>query len=259
MNTFKPTRNLSSLICLLLLFFSTTIIAQPKKQKFPGGVNPATLKVNTTEEPDVNQPGIIDLFNGKDLTGWTIKGGTMHFKVENGEIVGTCVPEVRLNSFLCTEENYTDFIFTAEYKWDVNSNSGVMFRADTRPLEDGERMVVKDRTLLQVFGYQCEVETSDRGWTGGIYGEAMGGWKYPLSKEKEHETARAAVKAHDQWNRLTIYAKGNSLKTWINGVPCANLVNNERSAGYFGLQVHQGKKGQIRWKNIRLKDLSQDK
>ena len=69
-------------------------------------VNPATLQMNRTEEPDVNQTGMIDLFNGKDLTGWVIKGGTMHFKVENGEIVGTCDPDVRLNSFLCTKENY---------------------------------------------------------------------------------------------------------------------------------------------------------
>ncbi len=180
----------------------------------------------------------------------------MPFKVVDGEIVGTCDPDIRLNSFLCTNKNYTDFIFTAEYKWDVLSNSGVMFRADSRPLEDGERMVVKDRSLLQVYGYQCEVETSGRQWTGGVYGEAMGGWKYPLAKEKEHETARAAVTNHQAWNRVTIYAKGDQIMTWINGIPCANLTNSERSIGFFGLQVHQGQKGQIRWRNIRLKDLS---
>ena len=132
-----------------------------------------------------------------------------------------------------------------------------MFRADSRSLEEGERPVVPDRSLLQVFGYQREVETSELQWTGGIYGEAMGGWKYPLSKEEEHAKARAAVQDHKVWNRITIYAKGDYLLTWINGVPCANLTNQERSKGFFGLQVHQGKKGQIRWRNIRVKVLSE--
>lgn len=252
---------LGSLFFLSAIFCSVGILAQPSTKKvsqvkFPGGVNPESLQVNITPEPDLNQADMLNLFNGKDLSGWIVKGGTMPFSVVDGVIVGTCDPEERLNSFLCTEKNYTDFIFTAEYKWDVLSNSGVMFRADTRPLEDGERMVVKDRSLLQVYGYQCEVETSDRCWTGGIYAEAMSGWKYPLSKEEEHVSARAAVKTHKEWNRLTIYAKGDHLMTWINGVPCANLKNKERSEGYFGLQVHQGQKGQIRWRNIGLKDLT---
>lgn len=45
--------------------------------------------------------------------------------------------------------------------------------------------------------------------------------------------------------------------TWVNGVPCANLTNQEHSNGFIGLQVHQGKKGQIRWRNLRLKVLTQ--
>lgn len=244
MRTFKSILTAVSLLCFVAVLSTAARTIEPK-----------TLKLNTTPEPDLSQSGMMDLFNGKDLSGWTVKGGAMPFKVVDGVIVGTCDPEVRLNSFLVTEASYTDFIFTAEYKWDVNSNSGVMFRADTRALEEGERTVVTDRSLLQVFGYQCEVETSDRSWTGGIYGEAMGGWKYPLSKETEHVKARAAVQDHKVWNRVTIYAKGDHLMTWVNGVPCANLTNSERSSGFFGLQVHQGRIGQIQWRNIRLKEL----
>ncbi len=256
MKPFKSIRTGFSLLCLLAVLSSSAQAIEPNTQNPKNkSAESKKLDLNTNPEPDLNQAGMINLFNGKDLTGWTVKGGNMPFKVVDGVIVGTCDPEVRLNSFLVTEASYTDFIFTAEYKWDELSNSGVMFRADSRALEEGERPVVTDRSLLQVFGYQCEVETSDRCWTGGIYGEAMGGWKYPLSMEKEHVQARAAVKDHKVWNRVTIYAKGDQLMTWINGVPCANLTNNERSSGFIGLQVHQGQKGQIQWRNIRLKEL----
>lgn len=229
---------------------------QSTKPKCPSGVDPESIQINTSPEPKLKQTGMLDLFNGKDLTGWTVKGGNMPFTVKNGELIGTCDPNVRLNSFLVTNDSFSDFIFTAEYKWDELSNSGVMFRAGVRPLQDGERMMVEDRSLLQVFGYQCEIETSERRWTGGIYGEAMGGWKNPLSKEKEQAAARAAVKQHKEWNRVTIYAKADHIMTWINGVPCANLIDKDQTSGFIGLQVHQGKKGQIRWRNLKIKDLS---
>lgn len=254
-HTMKFTKH-ALLSCVLLVGLSSASIAKPKKAAAPRGIDPASLKLNTQAEPDLKQDGFVELFNGKDLSGWVVKGGIMPFVVRDGEIIGTCDPEMRLNSFLSTEKSYSDFIFTTAFKWDELSNSGVMFRADTRPLDDKEMPALKDRSLQRVLGYQCEIDTSPRAWTGGIYGEAMGAWKYPLSKEEEHADARAAVKNPKGWNRLTIYAKGDKMMTWINGVPCANLSGDERESGFIGLQIHQGKKGQIRWKNIRIKDLS---
>jgi len=126
-------------------------------------VDPQSLELNATPEPDLTQVGMVDLFNGKNLTSWSVKGGLMPFTVEEGEIVGTCDPKVRLNSFLATDQNYSDFLFTVEYQWDVNSNSSVMFRAVTRPLDEKKHKKTKDPTLQRVFGYQCDVKTSDRG------------------------------------------------------------------------------------------------
>ncbi len=247
-------------ISALLLAGTALHAAEPKKPKKapkkPKEVDASSLKLNTTPEPDLKQEGLIAIFNGKDLTGWTVKGGVMPFEVKSGVIVGTCDPEVKLNSFLSTDKSYSDFLLTLEFKWDVTSNSGVMFRAATQPLKEGDRPQIKDRSLEQVFGYQCEIDSSDRAWTGGIYGEAMGGWKYPLSKETEHAEARAAVKDPKAWNRMTILAEGERMMTWINGVPCADLTGDERTEGFISLQVHQGKSGQIEFRDIRLKDLS---
>lgn len=251
--THQIARFIIAMIIVLTLGTSSAFSAS-KQAKGPRGIDPATLKLNTESEPA--RTGMVDLFNGKDLSGWSVKGGPMPWTARDGIIIGKCDPEIRLNSFLATDKNYRDFIFTAEYRWEVASNSGIMFRADTRPLDDREKAKVKDHSLLRVFGYQCEVESSDRRWTGGIYGEAMGGWKYPLSKQKEHAKARGAVKELTGWNRVTIRAQGKSILTWINGVPCANLTSDERTDGFIALQVHQGRKGEIHWRNLRLKDLA---
>ncbi|MEL6107454.1 MAG: family 16 glycoside hydrolase, partial [Planctomycetota bacterium] len=57
------------------------------------------------------------------------------------------------------------------------------------------------------------------------------------------------------WNRLTISTKGNVVKTWVNGVPAAHWVDDgSYPKGFFGLQVHKGSKGKVRFRNLILKD-----
>ena len=65
-----------------------------------------------------------DLFNGKDLSGWTQRGGTAKYTIEDNVIVGTCVLDTP-NSFLCTDKTYDDFIFEYDFKVDPRLNSGV--------------------------------------------------------------------------------------------------------------------------------------
>lgn len=225
--------------------FAATPTAE-EKAAWPKGINPATLLVNTDSEPEITSSDFTSLYNGKDLTGWSVKGGKMLFEAQGDEIVGTNVLD-EPNGFLCTDKIYTDFIFTAEFKWEVLGNSGFMFRADTRPAPDS--------TDEHVFGYQSEMDDQERRWTGGIYGEKMNGWIYPLSKIEGHQAARAAIQDHRTWNRVTILAQGEVIKTWINGIPCAHSIDNLRSEGFFGLQIHSGPKGTVHWRNIKVKEL----
>jgi len=96
-----------------------------------------------------------NLFNGKDLKGWTQRGGKAIYKVENGEIVGTTVKETP-NSFLCTEKDYGDFILELDLKLDNEMNGGVQFRSLSKAdYKDG-----------RVHGYQMEVDPSARAWSG---------------------------------------------------------------------------------------------
>src|SRR6185369_8623222 len=73
----------------------------------------------------------IDLFNGKDLSGWAQKTGSAKYFVEDGCIVGeTVVPGNSTNSFLCTTENYDNFVLELDFKVDPRMNSGVQFRSE---------------------------------------------------------------------------------------------------------------------------------
>jgi len=178
------------------------------------------------------------LLNGKDLTGWTTVGGGATYSVEDGEIVGTRGPGP--NTFLRTNEVYGDFVLELEFKWDKAINSGVQFRSRQRE-GDG-----------RVTGYQCELDHSDRRWTGGIYDEAGRGWLAPLDDDP---VAMAAVPDLYAWSSLRIEAMGDRLRTWVNGVPCADLVDGQDAEGFIALQVHGSKDpGQVRWRNIRLTD-----
>ncbi|MEO1983720.1 MAG: DUF1080 domain-containing protein [Fuerstiella sp.] len=207
---------------------------------------PEEMLLNTDAEPDLSDR-FTSLYNGKDLSGWTPKGGTCSFEAKGDLLVGTCVPG-SASTYLCTEKvNFTDFIFTCDMIWEVDGNSGVMFRAQTKPGKNAET----------VFGPQAEMEgiTGDRFWSGGIYGQSCGGYFYPLWL-KEHKDARAALDRAG-WNRLTIMAKGNVVKTWINGVPAAHWVDDGTyPKGFFGLQIHKGTKGTVHWRNIRVKELT---
>jgi hypothetical protein len=68
--------------------------------------------------------------------------------------------------------------------------------------------------------------------------------------------AQQAFKQND-WNHYRIEAIGDTLKTWINDVPAAYLIDDKTSSGFIGLQVHSIGKDQkegteIQWKNIRI-------
>jgi hypothetical protein len=166
--------------------------------------------------------------------------------VKEGIIIGTCVPDSP-STYLSTERaDYRDFIFSCEMKWEVDTNSGVMLRAQVKAEKDAE----------VVFGPQAEMEgiDKDRGWSGGIYGQSCGGYFYPVWLT-EHKEARDALDPNG-WNRLTIHAQGNVIKTWVNGVPIAHWVDNgSYPQGFFGLQIHKGKQGKVLWKNIQVKVL----
>ncbi len=160
--------------------------------------------------------------------------------------------------FLVTEEFYGDFEFEGEIKLpEGQANSGFMFRCH----------VEKNR----VFGYQAEVDGSDRRWSGGLYDEGRRQWIWPpksgrtkdeaiLAREAEGQAhfAKAEVRgALDRtgWNRYRIVCRGDHLQIWVNGVQTTDLHDDVDAEGPLGIQ-HHGEKGQVyQFRNLRVRPL----
>lgn len=193
----------------------------------------------------------IELFNGKDLSGWTQRNGTATYDVKDGTLVGTTA-DGSPNSFLCSDKQYGDFELTFEVKVGDRLNSGVQIRSQSKGGKPKGR----------VNGPQVEIEASGKhgAEAGYIYGEACGGWMTPKAELKKHKH----FKDHE-WNLYRIVAKGPRIQVWINGEPISDLTDEEKfkshPRGFIGLQVHSIGRGQgpwtVAWKNIKLKELAE--
>ena len=192
------------------------------------------------------EDGWCSLFDGKTLDGWVQHNGTATYQVEEGTVLGK-TSEGSPNSFLCTKKDYSDFELKFEVKVDDRLNSGVQIRSVSK----------KEIKKGRVHGPQVEIATN--GTAGFVYGEGLGtGW---LSEDRSDPKAQAAFKK-GQWNAYVVKAVGKSIKTWVNDVPVADLVDEKSGMmkGFIGLQVHGIKRGtgpyEVRWRNIQIKDLS---
>jgi len=214
------------------------------------------------------EKGFVTLFNGKNFTGWTQKGGKAKYAVIDDEIVGTAVSGTP-NSFMCTKKLYGDFILEYEYKCDNRLNSGVQIRSNayakevTKTLENGK---TRKFPAGRVHGYQVEIDPNkpERMWSAGVYDEGRRGWLFPGLRGGDGSTfTKVGKKTYkpNEWNKVRVECRGNSIKTWLNGVARADFKDELTAKGFIGLQVHGiGKKkelagAQVRWRNLRIKEL----
>lgn len=177
----------------------------------------------------------------ESLDGWSIKGGEANYEVRDGAIVGSTVRNTP-NTFLTTNKMFSDFILELDFKVDPSMNSGIQIRSNNHDLYREGR----------VHGYQVEIDPSERAWSGGIFDEARRGWLFPVTDS----LAQQAFK-QNEWNTYRIEAIGDTIKTWVNDVPAAHLIDDKTDNGFIALQVHSINKDaeegtEIMWKNIKI-------
>jgi len=182
------------------------------------------------------------MFEGESFDGWTKLNGDAEYEIDGNVITGIARMNTP-NTFLATDQTYSDFILEFDVKVDPRLNSGVQIRSESKD----------DYRNGRVHGYQVEIDPSQRAWSGGIYDEARRGWLYPLSKNK----ACSDAFQNGVWNSYRVEAVGNEIKTWINGVQCSNLYDNMTSEGFIALQVHsiqnQEQEGaKVQWRDVKI-------
>ena len=198
-------------------------------------------------EARTDADGFTVLFDGETLDGWTQKNGFATYLVEEVDgapaIVGRTA-KGSPNSFLTTDGTYGDFILEFEVKLPTkNLNSGVQVRSQQKDGKPDGR----------VFGPQVEIESSP-GDAGYIYGEAFGGWLDPQDQHPKQDLFQ-----NGQWNTFRVEARGDNIKTFVNGEPVSDLKNKKvDQEGFVGLQVHSYRgpeTGVVMWRNLRIKEL----
>lgn len=184
-----------------------------------------------------------ELFNGKNLRGWKILNGNAEIRVDNNQIIGKSVDNTP-NTFLCSEQHFRNFILEFDVMIENDINSGVQIRSNSN---DEYRNGV-------VYGYQIEIDPTERAYSGGIFDEQRRGWLYTL---EENKTGQDAFRKNE-WNNFHVEAVEDTIRTWVNGVHCAYFIDSLSESGFIGLQVHGvggiTKPGKyVKFKNVRIK------
>ena len=177
------------------------------------------------------------LFNGKDLTGW-VEVGKEKWMVENGTIHGMAVSKDY--GYLKTAKNYIDFHLTLKFKCEGDGNSGVFFHSEFKP-----------GTADVTQGLQFEIDCTIGEHTGGLYGDGRGWLVWPAP---ENET----VVRQDDWNEYLLKVEGNRYISRLNGVLMVDFTDPKPKSldGGISLQLHSGGSGNMRFKDILIRDLT---
>lgn len=173
----------------------------------------------------------VSLFNGKDLTGWTVHG-TEKWYVDHGQLVCESGPDKEYG-YLSTNEKYKNFEFSVQFKQEANGNSGVFFRSSIEG--------------TKISGWQVEVAPSGQ-HTGGIYESYGREWLVQPKPEDEKYLKEG------EWNTLKIRVVNDEVTTWLNGHQMVHLKDEKigQGEGFIALQIHSGGGIKVRWKKFRM-------
>jgi len=173
------------------------------------------------------------LFNGEDLSGWTIHGSEKWY-VENGLL--TCENDKDENfGYLATNKKYQNFELNLEFKPNIKSNGGVFIHSKL----DGTK----------ISGLQVEIGIPGH-HTAGIHSYDKG-WLIkpdPINDE---------VLKMGKWNHMKIKVKDSKMIVWLNGTKMVSLVDSKikNEEGNIALQIHKGTINKLQWRNIKILEL----
>ncbi len=156
----------------------------------------------------------VPLFNGKDLSGWHPEGKAV-WKVEDGCIVGVQGPNGAAGD-LFTDKDYADYEVRVTYKIQWPANSGIWFR-----YQSPEKSYQAD--ILEYKNPEC--------YSGTIY--CPGKMFLSMNTDK-------SLEKKDDWNSMTILAKGDHLVVTLNGKQVGDVHENSFATGKIGFQIHPG-------------------
>ncbi|HZU24152.1 MAG TPA: DUF1080 domain-containing protein [Bryobacteraceae bacterium] len=186
-----------------------------------------------------------ELLNGRDLTGWEVKGLGVWSVIDGGVLVGQCDPDKPClpQSWLYTEREFDgDYDVSLEYWLRLGGNSGVSI-GDTLRAKNAVDPKIGWPTPAR-SAYEVNIDNGsevDYDITGSIYKFAK---------------ARAGVRNRTGWNTLLIEVRKDLIRVSLNGVVVAQHpgVPERPKHGPIGLQLHSPT-DVVMFRNIRVRSL----
>ena len=174
------------------------------------------------------------IFNGKDLSGWTIYGTELWY-VEDGVLVCESGPDKEYG-YLGTDKEYKDFDLTLEFKQGADGNSGVFFRSSIEG--------------TKIAGWQAEVAPPGSN-TGGIYESYGRGWLIQPDPELDKHLK------FGKWNKMRVLVVGDKVETFLNGHKMITLEDEKigEAKGIIALQIHSGGGIKVQWRKLEITEL----
>jgi len=184
---------------MVLLFFSASCRKAVEDDKTGAGQTKA---------------GFIQIFNGKDLTGWEAAGDAT-WVVKDGLLVGTQGKDNAPGDLL-TKDSYKDFLFTVTYRVEWPCNTGVWFR-----YQSASKAYQAD--ILEYKNPEC--------YSGTLY--CPGKMFLAMNTDK-------ALVDRDGWNTMKVRAEADHIQIWLNDRQVADVHDDTSDSGRIGFQVHPG-------------------
>jgi Domain of Unknown Function (DUF1080) len=210
--------------------------------------------VGTGRAEDTKEGAWIEMFNGKDLTGWVIDGPKEYKdKTDGNKTKPLWVVEDKMIrtagaafGFLRYDRQFSDFLFHAEYRMvamkDVNSGIGIRTR-----VYDAKQSTA---TRPSMFSYEVQLlddsdKKPDKHCTGSLY-------RYVAPKVLANKPA-------PEWNIVEIECIGPKIRTSFNGTEVLNVdqstideIKNKPLSGFVCLQSHSK---QVEFRNVKIKEI----
>lgn len=220
--------------------------------------------VRLSAEENVPPAGFTALFNGEDLSGWHgqphfdprkldamdqaereqqiadwTEEAKKHWRVQDGELIND-----GKGPYLTTDREFGDIELWIDYKTVPKADSGIYLRGTPQ---------------VQIWDYTREGGKWNRGadkGSGGLFNNSPG----TVSKEP----LVLADKPFGQWNRFRILQIGERTSVWLNDQQVVDHAVMENywdrgrplfANGRIQLQTHGG---EIRWRNIFVREISAD-
>lgn len=242
--------SLGSVVCVVSMLIAGTAAAEDPVSVMPEQAS----DIPETGEPWPT-PGYVDLFNGRDLTGWkNVNTADDTWSVKDGLLVCSGLPIGVMRS----EKQYENFLLHIEWRhMQPGGNSGVFVWSEGTVPEGTRLPMGMEVQMLELdWVNQHPLKNGEPNHIGYISGELFGAGGMTATPDNPRGTRSMAYelrcKGHGEWNVYDVVCVDGTVKLSINGKFVNSIRNASVRKGYLCLESEGA---EIHFRNIRILEL----